>query len=419
MSGYGVDGYPTGWTDEQRRRFENTSALLGVEGLWDRGRFVHVTGTNGKGSTCAFIAGILRAAGYKTGLFTSPHLYSETERIIIDGEPIAQARLDSLMAEADAAADRLPGFVSLFERYMYAALKYFEAEGVDVAVIETGIGGTMDCTNIISPEVCVCCTIGLDHTEMLGGTVREIAVQKAGIAKPDIPFVLYPRQDEGIPELVLGICEQHGADLHDMLMADIKYSSTLHGQSLWCKMSGFGLEDARINMIGRHQIYNAATAAYSAWLLNRRGLRISGDDIRAGLEQTSWPARMQLLPGGQEADLMLDGAHNPEALIALINALDEYYPKRKKAMLAAVMRDKNVAEMAGMLARYAQEQGNSIVCTCADSERGMPAQEFAELCGAEAFDADPHAALAMAKQLAGKGGLVVACGSLYLPGVIA
>lgn len=399
--------FPKSWTLEQRQRFERTAELLDIYGLYDSVPTVHVCGTNGKGSVCAFLAQILTEAGYRTGLFTSPHLYHATERIQIDGQPISQAELTALLRRAH----RNDTQASLFEYYTAAALWYFDQQNVDVAVIETGIGGELDCTSIVSPCACACAGIGIDHESILGNDLAATARQKAGIAKPGVPMVLYPRQDEVARDAFAWQCRRIEAPVYDLRSTEIQSRIVEGGQFLDFEYGDLQIHNAEIRLLGRHQVYNAVTAAYTVWLLNHNGFNIREEHIMTGLENARWPGRLELLEDGQ---VLLDGAHNVQAVRSLAQALEDFFPGRSCVILTAVMADKDVQGIAHELGKISER----VVCTCADVKRGLPAEEYARLFPAAKQNADPRSAFEIAKEMCSDDDLLVVCGSLYLPELI-
>lgn len=397
--------YPAHWTNAQRTRFSPLSALLGVDGLYDAVPVVHITGTNAKGSLCAYMQHILSAAGYRVGWFTSPHLYRETDRIRIGREEIPQATLDRLVSQA---YDKMPN-IKLFEAYFYAALCYFQDQAVDVAVIEAGIGGAMDATNVVWPALCLTGTIGFDHVGILGDTLSKIAAQKAGIAKSGVPFVLLPGAEEGARGAFRGVCERAGARLYDLTGSEIIRRQNDGIQCFDVSWGDFSLSGVRIRMRGAYQVQNAWTAAFAAHKLNEAGFTVGRDAILQGLYDTVWPGRLEWRDG--KPSLLIDGAHNAQGAKALREAVDELRRAKRTVLLVAMMEDKDTCEVAHAL----NGAFDAVVATNIDYHRALPAERLAALyAGAEAVT-PAKAALARAKELAGKEGLVVVAGSLYLP----
>ncbi len=403
-----MHAYPQHWTEVQRKRYLPLSNLLGIDGLYDAYPFVHVSGTNGKGSLCAYMQSILTASGYRTGWFTSPHLYRETERIRIGDEEIPQELLDRLVKEAYEKHPK----IKLFEAYLYAALRYYEQENVDIAVLETGIGGTMDATNILWPSLCITGTIGFDHCKMLGSTLEKIAQQKAGIAKEGVPFVLSPGVDPEARKAFAEICRNARAPLYDLSDSTVIRHKGEGMQSFDANRSDCSMTDVRIRMLGGYQVQNAWTAAYAAQKLNGAGFKIDESAVRQGLWNTTWAGRLQWVEGNPS--LLIDGAHNPEGAASLKEALAELRGNRRVVLLIGMMTDKDTHAVAACL----NGAFDDVVATQIDYHRAMPADKLALLYHNAAAITPPEAALLEAKRLAGENGLVVIAGSLYLPSAL-
>ncbi|MBQ9989054.1 MAG: hypothetical protein IJP30_04885 [Clostridia bacterium] len=400
---------PQTWTSAQRARFAPLMALMDTDGLINAFPVVHVSGTNGKGSLCAAISQICREANLKTGLFISPHLYVETERICVNGEQIDQLSMNRLMDEAFAKAPE----AKLFENYFYAAVRWFEEQQVDIAVMETGIGGTMDATNLLQSVLTVTGTIGLDHQDTLGHTIGQIAAQKAGIAKPGVPAVLSPCADEVARQTYLDTCRALGAQVHDLSAAKIECVSQGLTQCLSGEMDGFTLPPTQIALLGDFQGNNLFTAAYVAHLLAEQGFPVTPEAICRGLENTRWPGRLEWRAG--TPPLLIDGAHNREGAQALVRAVNSLAPGRPIVLVTAMLGDKNIEDVAAELRPMAEQ----IVTTQVDSFRALEAQALADIYGEKALAcADPVQALALARRLCPENGLIVAAGSLYLPAAL-
>jgi dihydrofolate synthase/folylpolyglutamate synthase len=311
---------------------ERIRAVLDAMGRpQDRLRFVHVAGTNGKGSTCAMIESGLRAAGIRTGLFTSPHLLEPTERIRIDGQPISAGRFAEAFDEVHAVVERLLAeeaidlHTTYFETVTAMAILVFEQERVDRVVLEVGLGGRLDATNIVQPELCVITPIDFDHEAMLGRSLEAIAREKAGILKPGVPAVIAPQRPEAATVVGQGYALPESAVI------------TPRG-------SKFQLGALHIScpLAGEHQVVNAATAALA---LERLGVR--AEAIEAGIARTEWPGRLERV--SEDPEIILDGAHNPSAARALAAYIDRFYAGRHVCLIYGTMRDKAVEEIAGIL----------------------------------------------------------------------
>ena len=392
---------------------ETMRRLLAALGDPQAGRkYVHVTGTNGKGSCAAMLASVLRASKYRVGLFTSPHLYRVNERIQINGKEIADDAFAALMTEVRAASEKEQLTPKFFELVTAAALLHFARESCDIAVLEAGLGGASDATNVIgAPELAVLTNVGLDHTELLGDTVEAIAEEKSGIIKPGCNCVLY-QQSESVTELVRARCETLGVRLHvpDFLSIGSEFDS-VYGQSFTYKGEPYA-----IPLPGDHQLRNAATVLEAAAALNERGWKLKQSDIEHGLYAVSWPARLELLRA--EPLFLLDGAHNPQCAEALARNLLRYFSDQKRVLLVGMLRDKDCVSTLSKLAEAADE----FVCITPDSPRAHSAEELKELL--RPMDRPVTAAgsiregIELATELAGEDGVVCAAGSLYSAGEI-
>jgi dihydrofolate synthase/folylpolyglutamate synthase len=318
---------------------------------------IHITGTNGKGSTSAMIASILRAAGYRVGLFTSPHLERFTERIMVDGEEIPEedvVRLTRLIKPLIERLNAEPQRVHplFFDIVTAMAFKYFEEMQVDFAVLEVGMGGRLDATNIVNPLVSVITNISLEHTQVLGDTVLKIAYEKAGIIKPNSVLVT-ATQDDSVYALFKERCKSINTKIH-RVGSDITFrglGGDLHYQSF--KVNGLkGSYTLRTPLLGSYQLYNAATAIGAIESLSYSKIEISVTAIARGLAEVSWPGRLEVM---QEHPLVvLDSAKDAEATRALSEAVDEL-PHRKLIAVISMSSDKNIPEMIRHLASVTDE----------------------------------------------------------------
>lgn len=371
-------------------------------------RFVHVAGSNGKGSTCAMLASILRAAGYHTGLYISPPIDDFCERIQLDGENIPGDDLARLTARVRAAAEAMDDHPSQFELITAIGMLYYVERQADIVVLEVGMGGALDSTNAIdAPEVAVITNIGLEHTEYLGNTLEEIAETKAGIIKPGCTVVCY----DGAPavtDVVARVCRAQGVPMRLASFERISVvSSGLAGQEFRWNHNNYHL-----SLLGSYQLHNAAVVLETVAALRDRGWQIPETAVQTGLANVQWPARLEVLQ--RDPLVILDGGHNPQCAEALAASLRELLPGRKVVFLFGVLADKNVHDMIEAVLPLAQE----FLCLAPDSERALPAQALADglvLQGAKATAYDDAAAgLDAAIAAAGPDGVVVICGSLYL-----
>jgi len=357
-------------------------------------RVVHVAGTNGKGSTSAMIAAGLRAAGVRTGLFTSPHLVEPTERIQIDGIPVTQtqfSRAFDVVHEAAGSLD-LDAHPSYFETVAAMAFWLFRELNVQTAVIEVGLGGRLDATNIVEPELTVITPIDMDHQVFLGETIEAIASEKAGILKRGVPAVFARQRPEAATVLDAKAAE---------LGIPVKRAADFEIRDLEIDARGSRFSGIECPLAGEHQVDNAVTAALA---LETLGVSPKG------IAETRWPGRLEHI--SPNPDILLDGAHNPAGVRALIRYLERFYPDRKRWIIFGAMRDKAVAEMGAILFPLADE----LILTAADSPRSMPPEELAALAGRGRAVANIGAALEMVAGEAAADDMIVITGSLFLVG---
>lgn len=298
-------------------------------------KFFHVAGTNGKGSVCAFLDSILRKGGYKTALFTSPHLIKINERIKVDGKDISdQDFADYLRQVQQAVIEPL----SFFEYLFLMAMLYFADQQVDYCVLETGLGGTYDSTNVVTPEVSVITSVGLDHTKILGDTLEQIAKEKAGIIKSGKP-VVYMMQEPSVNQVIEEKAHQKQAKIIRLSKDDIKIIENREKSIAFSFESGYyRYNHLMISSIAKFQIWNAMLAIHA---VKEIVSDISEKSIRTGLEDMNWPARMEEI----EPHVMLDGAHNPHAICAWSDIMKTQYANVKKDLLFAVVADKDYETM--------------------------------------------------------------------------
>ncbi len=305
-------------------------------------KYVHIAGTNGKGSTSAFISSILRASGYRTGLYTSPYVQQFNERIQVDGVQIPNDELASITEEIAEASARVEarGFrrPTIFELITSLGFIHFKRQKCDIVVLEVGLGGRLDATNAIDEsEVSVITNIGLDHTEILGDTLELIAYEKAGIIKPHGSVVLYS-QSEGVEQVISSVCRERGAALRFADSSKAKVNSiSLDGIDF-----SFGkYENLKTSLLGLYQVRNAVTAVVTAEALADKGYNITEKSLREGLYSAHWPGRLELLQ--RDPVVIVDGAHNPQGASALVESLSLLFPGQKVNFVAGVLADKDYA----------------------------------------------------------------------------
>ncbi len=373
-----------------------------------RGRYVHIAGTNGKGSVAAFTANILQKAGFKTGLTISPYVLDFRERFQIDGQMIPPETLERLAAKVRAAAETLAETPVQFEAVTALALCWFDEEHCDVAVLETGLGGRFDATNAVENTLVAAITrIDLDHTELLGDTVEKIAAEKAGIVKPGCIAVTYPVQEKEALQAIAAACIREKADLVAPEAEDIH----LRRGGLFENRMEYGGYEVNLALPGAHQACNAAMAIEIALALWRQGLDIPDEAILEGLEATRFPARIEVLR--RQPLVLLDGSHNPAGAAALAATLGGQKLPQKPAAVLGVLADKAAGEMLRALG----ESFSTIYAVTPDCPRAMSAEALAELAARELPEVPVYPCADLGQALDTALGLpqgAVVCGSLYL-----
>ena len=398
------------------RMFELMAALGNPQ---DSYPIIHVAGTKGKGSVSAMVASALHAAGYRAGLYISPHLQDFCERIQVNGDPISHGDLAALVEEIKPAVARLP-FITTFELTTALGFLYFDQRGVDAAVVEVGLGGRLDATNIVTPLVSVITSLSYDHMAVLGNTLTQIAGEKAGIIKEGVPVVSSPQKDEALAVLEK-VAAERNAPL-TLVGRDMTFEASEHsldGQSLAVSPSLFTLHSSlvtpesvilRIPLLGAFQVVNAATA-YAA--LKASGLSVPDAAIQKGFAEVKWPARFEVLR--REPPVILDSAHNVDSAQKLRQALDDYFPKRPVILIFGASEDKNVL---GMFAEW-KPYLDRILVTKADHPRALEAEQLlglAQQAGVPAEAVSPvESALARALELSAKdSAIVLSAGSIFV-----
>jgi len=418
--------------------------LAGLEHPERRVPGVLIAGTNGKGSTAATLASILRASGLRTGLYTSPHLVRINERICINGEPIGDNDFALLHDLVDRTAERLveegelPWHPSFFEMLTAMAFEHFARKRVDVAVLEVGMGGRLDATNVIEPLVSVITDISLDHQKFLGNTVGEIAHEKVGIIRPGRPVVVLPQQPAANDVIGNAILEVGARGISAVpYVPPVSPAAAQHLKATQEKhLTPEGVEKERrawvsrylvrvmgkeiwieSPLVGRHQLRNIALAIATAEELKHQGFLIAPESIERGIRETRWPGRFQVIPATNEsAELVLDVAHNPAGAWALRSTLSACYEDRRLTFVFGAMRDKAIGEMAEILFPLAE----GVIATRADNPRSSAPEEIREAAirtSAEILLAPSvGSALKQAQELAGRDGVIVITGSIYIVG---
>ena len=375
-------------------------------------RFVHVAGTNGKGSTAAMLDSCLRCAGYRVGLFTSPYINRFNERIQVDGVPIPDADLVRLVEQVQPAASAMADVPTEFELITALGMLYFVQTRCDIVVLEVGLGGALDSTNVIDPPECAVITaLGMDHVKELGPTLAGIAAAKAGIIKPGSPVVSY----ENVPEAGKVIAETAAAQGAPLTVADFG-RLTFRGASLEGQTFDYdGLQGLTLPLLASYQPRNAAVAIEALRALRARGWQIPDSAIRQGLAQVRWPGRFELLR--RDPPFLLDGSHNAHGMRATVESLRALFPGEPFVFLVSIMADKDADEMLRLLLPLAK----GFVTVTAPSPRAIPAAELAARIEALGGRAEPAgsipAAVARVCALAGRGP-AAALGTLYFSGEV-
>lgn len=393
-------------------------------------RFVHVAGTNGKGSTAAMLASCLRAAGYRVGLYTSPFINRFNERIQVDGEQIPDDALVRLVERVRPAAEAMSDVPTEFEIITALGMLWFAEEKCDIVVLEVGLGGRLDSTNVIdAPEAAVIARIGLDHTKLLGTTLAAIAGEKAGIVKPGSAVVSWPQDAEA-----MAVVEAAAAAADDTLTVP-DFSRLAVGAVDWnapgapVRSFSYGrFANLRTKLLGSYQPSNAALAIETAVALRERGWRISDEAVRQGVADAAWPGRFEIVRAGEgEPTIVVDGGHNPQGAQALVDSLVDVFPGRKPVFIIGVLEDKDYPVMLETVLPH----GSAFVAVAPDNPRALPASKLArairwtgqDLLGCSAcvnpyVARDMADALAHARELAGPDGLICSFGSLYSVGAL-
>jgi dihydrofolate synthase/folylpolyglutamate synthase len=392
-------------------------------------RTVHVAGTNGKGSVVAMLGSCLGEAGYAVGSFTSPHLVSVTERIAINGEAVSESAFSSLISRVGRAAEEIDksrkklGEPTFFEIVTAAAFLHFAEQAVDVAILEVGMGGRLDATNVAKPAVSAITRIGLDHQQFLGDTIEKIAGEKAGIIKPGAPALTVP-QEPGVVEVLRAKAEEVGTTL-EVLGEDLEFSQRFEASPKLGPHMRVGLttetstfEHVPVPMQGEHQAVNCGLVLAVVDRLRRLGLELPEIKVIDGLASTRLAGRMEMLPGTPR--LLLDGAHNPEALAALVKSIGAHVPYDSMVMVFGCASDKDVdamlekIETVGDKVIFTKASGNPRAANPAELARRFEARSSKMFQVAENLEE----ALGIARRAASRDDLVCVTGSFYLVGEV-
>ncbi len=368
---------------------------------------IHIAGTNGKGSTAAMLEAVLRQAGIRTGLFTSPYLYDISERIQIDGKPIDRhsfATLTEAVRQAEEAAGIQAGYFAFLTALCFL---YFRQQRVRLAVVEVGLGGRLDPTNVLqAPEAVIITHIGLDHTAILGDTVEAIAAEKGGIIKYGCPVVLQAQEDAPMQVIARMAAGRH-APLH---VTDALASSVINGRLC----VEYNDQTVPLGVSGAYQAKNAAAVIKTVEVLQKQGWRISEQALYSGLQNAAWAGRFEQIKTVGTNPVIFDGAHNPQGMEALTCSLQAYYPKRPVLFILAMMRDKDAARCI----RPLLPQAKAMIAVGMEEKRALLSGELYQIMQTEGVAsyqaADMNAAIDRALALAAPEDVICICGSLHL-----
>ena len=393
---------------------ERTQQLLALMGNpQDSLKFIHIAGTNGKGSTAAMTASVLEKAGYRVGLFTSPCLYCFNERIQINGQYISDEDLAAVTSYVKPLAASMEDHPTEFELVSCIGFEYFKRKQVDMVVLEVGMGGALDSTNVIPcPEVAVITNIGLDHTDVLGKTVEEIAETKAGIFKEGGNAVVY-RGTPGVEAVFERVCAERNLSLKKADFAGLKLlSHGLEGQTFDCG----NRKALALPLLGDHQLHNAAVVLGVIDTLQEKGWNITEENVREGLRDVSWPGRFDIMQ--KDPLFIIDGGHNPQCIEALVRNIQDYLAGRNVIVLTGVLADKDYADMYKPVMPLVGE----FVCITPPNPRKLDADKLAQYLTEAGTTATPCGSITegvvTAMEKAGKDGVVLCFGSLYSIGAI-
>ncbi len=415
---YVLDSYGPG----RKHSSDTVRAVLGALGNPQENlRVIHVAGTNGKGSVCAMISSVLTAAGYKTGFFSSPHLKTFKERFRINNEEISDENFAKYASHVKNASKTVFGndtdMLSYFELLTVMMFAYFSEQKTDFAVVEVGIGGRLDATNVISsPALSVITSVSIDHTEYLGDTIEEIASEKAGILKKNCPAVLY-YQAESVYNVVAEAARKIGASLvYDTDIRTAVAEETYKGICFSIKSKMLDYENIRIRLSGDYQLKNTHTAIIALKTLSEReGIVITEKNIYEGLYDTTWAGRFETV--SEKPTIILDGAHNIDAVTTLCSSIRKYFHSKRITLVIGILKDK---EYAGMLAELTQLSGNIVLTKPSyDFRAAAPSELYRHIPDKQKIivtEADYKRALYTARRLTPDDGVIIVAGSLYLIG---
>lgn len=378
-------------------------------------KYVHIAGTNGKGSTASMIASVLKEAGYKTGLYTSPYINKFNERIQVNGINIPDEELTEDAEKVKKVAEGMEEKPTQFDLITAIGFLYFKKVKCDVVVLEVGLGGRFDSTNAcVTPEVAVITALGLEHTKELGDTVEKIASEKAGIIKKNCNVVLYEAQ-QTILDVIKNECFKNSAILYEVKFDQIEViKGDLSGQVF----SYLDFKNVEIGLLGDHQLKNAAVSLKAIEILIKHGWDISFENIQDGLKKAKWPGRFEIL--NKKPYFIVDGAHNPQGVETLVKNISKYFVGKKVIFLSGVFMDKNYEKMFEIAAPY----GKKFITVQPDNQRALDYRDLAMMLRnkykiMEVYEAgDVQNGIEISLECAEQGDVIIAFGSLYMVGCI-
>ncbi len=393
---------------------ERISCLMELLGNPQKGmKFIHIGGTNGKGSTCAFLSSILVEAGYNVGLFTSPYIETYNERMQINNKNIPDDELCELVEYVRPYVDMMEDKPTEFELNTALSLLYYKKHAVDIVVFEVGLGGELDSTNVIdSPEVAVITAIGLDHTEYLGDTVEKIAETKSKIIKEGCSVVLY-KQADNITQVIAERSREVGAKLYISEPDKVKAGGVSIDRQLF---SYEGMGDMAMPLVGEYQLKNIAVVIKVVEALRERGWKISEGAVIRGIEKVKWPGRFEII--SYDPIFIVDGAHNPHGMEAAVSSIKTLFKDEKVILIFGVMADKDYLNMLDMVLPVAKE----LLAVTPANPRALSAKDLAAIVNKKGVKAEAYESIEEAIDAAfvkaGHGNVICGLGSLYMIGDI-
>lgn len=387
-------------TKELLERLENPQKRL---------KFIHVAGSNGKGSTCAMLESVLRQAGYKTGFYLSPYVEDFRETFQICGTMISDEELCRITEQVKKEAEEMADHPTQFEIKTAVAIKFFADNFCDIVVLETGMGGELDSTNVIdAPEAAVITNIGLEHTEFLGDTLEKIASAKAGIIKTGSDVICYENKPE-VMQVIREKCQKEGCRLHESSMSDIEpLSFGIEGQKfIWKGQELF------LPLLGKHQLANVCAVLRTIEALRDRDYSISDQQLFDGIASVKWPARFEVM--NKNPLFIIDGGHNAQCAQAMADIISTYLPNEKFTFLTGILADKDYSTMIDSIAGFAEE----FFCVTPDSPRALSAGELADIIRKKGIQAFPCESVEEAVDRCLRSGRsIISFGSLYISGEV-